>query len=39
MGEKKSLLWNETESTVVMWMYLEPVIQSEVSKRKTNIRY
>ena len=35
MGEKKkSLLWNDTESTVVMWVYLEPVIQSEISRRK-----
>ena len=28
---------NEFESLLVRWMKLEPVIQSEVSKRKTNI--
>lgn len=28
---------NEFESLLVRWMNLEPVIQSEVSKRKTNI--
>ena len=27
---------NKTESTEVMWMNLEPVIQSEVRKRKTS---
>ena len=30
---------NEFESVVVRWMYLEPVIQNEFSKRKTNIIY
>ena len=28
---------NQVESVVVRWMNLEPVIQSEVRKRKTNI--
>ena len=27
------------ESVVVMWMNLEPVIESEVRKKKTNIIY
>ena len=30
---------NEFKSVVVRWMYLEPVIQSDFSKRKTNIIY
>ena len=30
---------NEFESVVVRWMYLEPIIQSEFSKRNTNIIY
>ena len=30
---------NEFESVVVRWMNLEPVIQSEDRKRKTNIIY
>ena len=30
---------NQVESVVVRWMNLEPVIQSEVRKRKTNIVY
>ena len=28
---------NEIESVVVRWMNLEPIIQSEVRKRKINI--
>ena len=30
---------NEFESVLVKWMNLEPVIQSEVRKRKANIVY
>ena len=30
---------NESESVLVRWMSLEPVTQSEVRKRKTNIVY
>ena len=30
---------NESESVLVRWMNLEPVIQSEVSQRKTNTVY
>ena len=30
---------NKFESIVVRWMNLEPIIQSEVRKRKTNIIY
>ena len=30
---------NKFESVVVRWMNLEPIIQSEVRKRKTNIIY
>ena len=30
---------NEFESVLVRWMILEPVIQTEVSQRKTNIVY
>ena len=30
---------NEFDSVLVRWMNLEPVIQSEVRKRKTNIIY
>ena len=30
---------NNIESAVVMWMNLEPVIESEVRKRKINIVY
>ena len=30
---------NEFESILVMWMNLEPVTESEVRKRKTNIVY
>ena len=30
---------DEFESPVVRWMNLEPVIQSQVSQRKTNIMY
>ena len=30
---------NKFKSVVVRWMNLEPVIQSEVSQRKTNVIY
>ena len=30
---------SKSESVVVKWMNLEPLIQSEVRKRKTNIVY
>ena len=30
---------NESESVLVRWVNLEPVIQSEVRKKKTNIIY
>ena len=30
---------NKFESVVVRWINLEPVIQSEVRRRKTNIAY
>ena len=30
---------NEFESVLVRWMKLEPIIQSEMSERKTPIQY
>ena len=30
---------NKFESVLVRWMSLEPVVQSEIRKRKTNIVY
>ena len=35
LGHKK----NELESVLVMWMNLEPVIQSEVNQKEKNTEY
>ena len=31
-----AIKWNESESVLVSWMNLEPVIQSEVSQKEKN---
>ena len=31
-----AIKWNESESVLVRWMNLEPVVQSEVSQKEKN---
>ena len=38
-GYYSATKWNKFESVLARWMNLEPVIQSEVSQRKTSIVY
>ena len=37
MEYRSAIKWNNFESVLMRWMNLEPIIQSEVRKRKTNI--
>ena len=39
MGYCSAIKRNASESVLMRWMNLEPIIQSEVRKRKTNIIY
>ena len=39
MGYYSAIKRNASESVLMRWMNLEPIIQSEVRKRKTNMIY